>query len=76
MADDHDSTTIIRLNVLGSVELRTPDSALKLPKNRAAHRLLALFAVKEQYGPQDLVDILWPGRYLDDNRKDEAEPCC
>jgi hypothetical protein len=73
MADDHDNTTIIRLNVLGSLELRTPDRTLKLPKNRAAQRMLALFAVKKQYGPEDLVDILWPGRYLDDDRKDEAD---
>jgi hypothetical protein len=74
MADDQDSATTIRLNILGRLELlRTPGSVLELPKSAAAHHLLALFAIKEQYGQQELVDILWPGRYLDDNRQDEAE---
>jgi DNA-binding SARP family transcriptional activator len=73
MDDGRDIPTTIRLNVLGGLEIERAGEPLPLPTTTAAHQLLALFAVKERYEDQQLVDILWPGRYLDDDRDDTAK---
>jgi len=74
MAAEPEGTTTVSLNVLGSLELvREPDGVLKTPRGARVRHVLALFAVKDQYGRQELVDILWPGAYLDDERPGEAK---
>jgi hypothetical protein len=68
MSEDHESPTTIRLNILGSLEIERAGQRLSVPNTGAAHHLLALFAVKNAYGEQQLVDILWPGDSLSDPR--------
>ncbi len=66
MADDDKIPTAIRLNILGSFEIERDGQRLPLPDAAAAHHLLALFAVKERYADQELVNILWWGDSLSD----------
>jgi hypothetical protein len=64
---EYKTPTTIRLNILGDLEIERDGERLPLPQT-AAHYLLAVFAVKESYGDQELVDNLWPGASLTDDR--------
>jgi hypothetical protein len=66
MPDDNKTPTAIRLNILGDLEVERDGERLPLPETAAAHHLIALFAVKERYADQELVNILWPGDSLSD----------
>jgi hypothetical protein len=65
MTDDQDGATTIRLNILGSLEIKPLPDNLEPPDSVPTRRLLALFAFKTQYGRQELIDLLWPDKYRD-----------
>lgn len=56
-----DSPLLIRLNVLGPLEIiREPGDVRALPRSARAKILLTLFALKDSYERLELVRLLWP----------------
>ncbi len=70
--DDHETPIAIRLNIIGSLQIERGGKSLPPPEAKAAHHLLALLAVKDKAGNQELVNFLWPGDSLADVQQSKS----
>ncbi|HXA54880.1 MAG TPA: hypothetical protein VNV37_08405 [Solirubrobacteraceae bacterium] len=69
---DQKTPTAIRLNVLGDLQIERDGKSLPPPEAKAAHHLLALLAVKDKAGNQELVNVFWPGDSLTDAQQSRS----